>query len=133
MKSATILVQTENMNNNSSAGQLLVWADTNSAACPSWKVACERCAANGGALPYVSSYTSGPTKVKLSASTMKLLSSGMSEDNNCGGATASPTEQWYFHVAVGIEDATLPVHSYTITMDVKYNVIWMESVLNTAS
>ena len=30
---------------------------------------------------------------QLSGSTMKLLSSGMPEDNNCGGVSASPTEQ----------------------------------------
>lgn len=125
-------VQVVNNTNNSSYGQLCVWADTNPVAPTNPAEAVERCIANQGMFPYISSYNAPPTRVRMTRSTKQMLNSGVGEDMNHGTSGASPEEVWYWHVVCTMQDQTL-TRVTPLIVDLKYDCLWTESALSTTS
>ena len=118
--------------NTESNGCVLIWADANPTPPATIGVAHERCLANGGKVKYLNNAPSGSTTLKLKSYTKKILKSGMSEDNNHGTGSQDPTEQWYWHVVNTNEDATVARGCRHI-IDVKYDAVWTEPILNVGS
>lgn len=132
VKSSEISVIANWNANTESNGCLLVWADANPTDPTSIKVATERCIANGGKFKYINNAPTGSTLVKHKAYTKKILKSGMDEDNNHGTGSTDPTEQWYWHVVNTNEDATV-ARGARLMIDVKYESVWTEPILNIGS
>lgn len=132
VQSSRIRVQGQNINNNSSLAQLLVWADTNSASPSTVKGAVERSIAFSGAYPFLNNYAAGITDVSRKAYTRRLLTSGIDEDNNHGTSGVSPLEQWYWHVCVVLTDPS-QTRSIQLQVAIIFDAIWTESNLNTTS
>lgn len=111
---------------------IAVWADTNPTAPPNAKVAFERCAANHGTWERIGVAQDRMKPVKREATTIHLLKSGMTEDNNHGTSATDPAEQWFWHVCMINEDRLIGT-SPQLEVDIEYDAIWTESILNIGS
>lgn len=132
VKSSEVKVLAMWNSNTESNGCLLVWADANPTDPISPKVAHERCLANGGKIKYLNNVYSPAVVITHKAYTKKILKSGMSEDNNHGTGATDPSEQWYWHIVNTNEDATV-AKGARLFIDVKYESVWTEPILNVGS
>lgn len=129
---STIRVIAQAPRNQAENTLVMIWADTNATAPPSAETARERCLANHGVIKQLQSWYAGSNEIKLKAATKKMLSSGMTEDNNHGTDAQGPVEQWYWHVLT-LSNDLINTPRATLNIDVLYDTIWTESKLNVGS
>lgn len=132
VKSSTLTVEVEGSTSNSQFGSLLIWADTNPASPGDSYTARERCAAAKGKMQFLKCYAAGTTKLSATAYTKALLHTGMEEQGNHGSSSASPANQWFWHVCTTLEDTTL-TRLHFVVENLLFDVVWSESTLNVGS
>jgi len=108
--------------------RVYVWADTTPNAPADDDNAGEICATNGGKMVTIGNQYFGLAKAKVVGSTKKITDYGMSDPQAAGSPAADPSEVWYFHIYMTIQQADATTHSYRLDTDINYDAEWFDAL-----